>query len=162
MDVWMHKSEIELIEKYLKPEYTMLEWGGGGSTLHFSKLVSKYYSIEHDTTWYNNLKKEIPSNVKLYNIPLDIELTFPTIKECVNTYVEHISSLDVKRFDAILIDGRGRGWCAEKALDYIDKESIVFMHDYCLRPNYHIVEQWYTVIESICNTPQTIVALRKK
>jgi hypothetical protein len=41
-DVWMHEREKAVIEKYLNPEVTMMEWGSGGSTVEFSKKVKKY------------------------------------------------------------------------------------------------------------------------
>ncbi len=54
---WMNQKEVELIEKYLNKDTIMLEWGSGGSTLYFSKKVKTLYSIEHDKTYYNKIKK---------------------------------------------------------------------------------------------------------
>ena len=74
--VWMHEREKAVIEKYLNPEVTMMEWGSGGSTVEFSKKVKKYYSVEHNLEWYNQVKQAVPSNVTLYykeNKPLPDE-----------------------------------------------------------------------------------------
>ena len=46
----------------------------------------------------------------------------------------------------VLIDGRSRAACAQKALDYISSDSIVFIHDFWLRPEYRPALQNYTVI----------------
>jgi len=46
-----------------------LEWGAGGSTLYFSKIVSSYVSIEHDKSWYDKLTSQIDDNVELLHVP---------------------------------------------------------------------------------------------
>ena len=57
--VWMHEEEKAVIEKYLNPDVTMMEWGSGGSTIEFSKQVKKYYSVEHNWEWYNKVNNVI-------------------------------------------------------------------------------------------------------
>lgn len=159
---WMNIKEIKLVEKYLKSEMKMFEWGAGGSTLHFPEFVSFYRSIEHNEEWFEKVKKEIINNTEIHLVPNDAPRTMPTQKHQFETYINSIDKFDDKFYDAFLIDGRARGWCAEKALDYCTKDTIVFIHDYWNRPQYHIVEKWYKVIDSVKNTQQTIVALRKK
>ena len=80
---WMSQSEIQTIEKYLKPEFTMLEWGSGGSTLYFPKFVRKYYSIEHDMSWYDNISPKTPNNVDYHLILPNEAITDPTQKHQV-------------------------------------------------------------------------------
>lgn len=162
MDTWMHPKEIAMIEKYLHPEDTMLEWGSGGSTVAFSKKVKRYFSIEHDKTWFEKVQKNVPDNVKMFHVPLNSERTQPTQKEQVIDYINFVDQLEEEFFDKVLIDGRGRGWCAEKLLNYLHNDSVVFIHDYFKRPQYHIVENWYEIIDVVKDTPQTIVALKKK
>ena len=65
MKVWMSQKEIKMIEKYLTPETIMLEYGSGGSTIHFSKFVKEYYSLEHNKEWYNKVKIKISNNDKI-------------------------------------------------------------------------------------------------
>tara|TARA_Y100000310_G_scaffold65582_1_gene61073 strand:- start:2977 stop:3189 length:213 start_codon:yes stop_codon:yes gene_type:complete len=65
IDIYMQAAEGKLISKYLNSKKVMLEWGAGGSTVYFSKLVKQYISIEHNLEWYNKVKKEIGYNVKL-------------------------------------------------------------------------------------------------
>lgn len=162
MNVWMATSEIQCIEKYINGKDTMLEWGAGGSTLHFSKFVKNYYSIEHNGEWFQNVKNNVPINVKIHHVPSDSPRTIPTQKHQFETYINYIDTMGISKYDCILIDGRGRGWCAEKALNYIDENSIVFIHDYFNRPSYFIVETWYEKIDEVRNTQQTLVVLKKK
>lgn len=160
---WMHDNEILLILKHLYYTDTMLEWGSGGSTLYFPYFVKHYYSIEHNEDWFQKILPQIPDNVNFNFVSWDSERTIPTQRDQFKTYIEYINELGVKKFDKILIDGRARGWCAEYALNYLHKDSIIFIHDFWNRPQYHIVFEWYNEIDSIKNKNlQTIVALQPK
>lgn len=66
-NVYMSNEEIDMVEKYLDKDFIMLEYGSGGSTLHFSRYVKEYYSIEHDFFWFNKIKSEITNpNTTIY------------------------------------------------------------------------------------------------
>ena len=56
-NAWMDIKEKQLILDCLNPDTIMLEWGSGGSTIEFSSVVKKYYSIEHNAEWYDNINK---------------------------------------------------------------------------------------------------------
>lgn len=164
MTPWMHQSEIELIEKYLSPKSTMLEWGSGGSTLHFPQFVKQYYSIEHDNNWYFKICDLKPDNVVYYFQPPN-ELVSPpkSTHAAYKDYIERAGKLK-KKFDVVLIDGRSRLACAIYIKQFIHKYSIVFIHDFYLkdRQRYMPVLNHYNIVESIKNTEQTIVALQLK
>ena len=77
-----------------------------------------------------------------------------------------MDNLGVDHFDIVFIDGRARTDCAYKVLNYIDEDSIVFIHDFWPRPEYHKVFDYYTEVVSIKDTQvgdggQTIVGLKK-
>ena len=67
LQVMMHEKEISFIESYLRPEHTVLEYGSGGSTIHFSSQVKKYYSIEHNADWSVEIRPRLSDNV-VYHI----------------------------------------------------------------------------------------------
>lgn len=77
-------------------------------------------------------------------------------------YVNAIGNFEVKIYDYIFIDGRSRVNCAFKALNYINENSIVFIHDFFNRPEYNVIFNYYYEIDSIKDTEQTIVVLKKK
>ena len=162
MKPWMSDSEMLLVIKHLYYTDTMLEWGSGGSTTYFPYFVKNYYSIEHDKEWADKVKSSLPPNVDFNFFGWDSERTIPTQRNQFKTYIEYIDKLKVKKFDKILIDGRARGWCAEYALNYLHKDSIIFIHDFWNRPQYHVVFNWYDEVDSVKNSPQTIVALKPK
>ena len=101
------------------------------------------------------------------NIPSFEDCVYPKDKYVWNEYIDYVDKLNVKLFDVILIDGRARTDCAYKVLNYIDKGSIVFIHDFWPRSEYHKVFEWYDEVVSIKDTQQgdggqTIVGLKKK
>ena len=161
--VWMNEREQAVIEKYLNPEVTMMEWGSGGSTIEFSKKVKKYYSVEHNWQWYNEVKQAVPSNVALY---------YRENKELPDDYsqaeYQHYGEyLDIvyeigEMFDVVLIDGRARRLCALKIMPYLKPNAIVIIHDWCLRPMYHCVLDYYDLVDRVDDTPQTIATFKLK
>lgn len=64
----------------------MLEWGTGYSTLWYSQFVSKYYSIEHDATWYNTIHSNI---TQLPNV--ELTLAAVPVGHKASTYFSHAS-----------------------------------------------------------------------
>jgi len=168
----MTEAEIKCIESYLKPEHIVFEYGSGGSTLYFPKFVSKYCTVEHQIHWYRLIRRKIVKSEHLKNkvdmryIPqneyFDYSIKKPD-RQWFETYIESIGDFGIEKFDIILIDGenRTRGFCAEEVLKYIDKNSIVFIHDYYNRDNLHHVEDYYDVIEKL-EEGTTLVVLKKK
>ncbi len=163
--IWMTKEEVDTVVEYLKPNDIMLEWGSGGSTLHFSKYVSKYISIEHDKEWYIKIRDLLKqnSNVNLYLIEANEERSIPTEKKQFKNYIEFVNKLNIK-FDKVFIDGRGRQWCGIEVLPYLNKDALVFIHDWC-RERYHSLLEYYDIVSEIKSTQEDsngLVILRKK
>lgn len=154
---YMSKEERVFIEKFLNKSDTMLEWGSGGSTVCFAKLVNKMYSIEHDKKWFDIVKGNKPENVKYYFVEQNAPRTRPTKKEEFIDYINFIEKIGVERYDVVFVDGRARKFCALKALDYVDKNSKIIIHDW-ERPIYKEVLSDYEIIDEI----HRVGVLRKK
>jgi len=166
MDIkpWMKDDEIKFLLSFLQKEDIMLEWGCGGSTVEFSRYVKEYHSIEHNQDWYKKIKKilEDQQHVFMYCIPNDLprDLIFgPSKYEEFETYIQYVNILN-KKFNKVLIDGRGRQWCAKKVLSYLDDDAIVFIHDFGIpgRERYNSVLEHYSII----GKKDSLVALKKK
>jgi len=163
--VWMHDREKAIIEKYLNPNVTMMEWGSGGSTIEFSKQVKKYYSVENNLDWYHKVKAVMPSNVTLFyrdglGLPMPPGFHQP-LYEHYREYLDVVYQIG-EMFDVVLIDGRARRLCALKVIPYLKPDSIVIIHDFWMRPYYHCVFDYYDIVDEIKDTPQTIVSLKLK
>ena len=163
MTPWMDDREIRLIDSYLNPGMTMMEWGSGGSTLYFSKKVKNYISVENNYQWYTDIKQQVPDNVELHYIQTLPRPEIYNQSEYVH-YKEYVDVVDRLNtiFDVVLIDGRARRICALKILPYLKSDSIVIIHDWCMRKPYYCVLDYYDLIEKIEDTPQTIGIFKPK
>jgi len=171
---WMSKIEIDMIKKYLDKSYVMLEYGCGGSTLFFSHHVKEYYSVEHNQQWYNKIAPLVPKNVHITHIAQNHDTpnqkrilasdwkSLDTSSRSIDfkDYIEYPKSLCVK-FDTVLIDGRARPECAKFIVPHLKENATVFIHDYCERIPYHVVETHYQVVDSI-RSGQTLAVLKLK
>lgn len=165
MKPWLTNYQIQKIESYLKKEHIMLEYGCGGSTLHFSKFVKTYISIEHNKEWIEKLTN-IPSNVHIYYCPPNNHtLVMPVwtgSQEDFYDYINYVDKISIQKYNIVFIDGRARQYCAKKVLDYITTDSVVFIHDFFERPRYHHLLSYYDIIDEDCSDKITLVALKKK
>jgi predicted O-methyltransferase YrrM len=167
MKAWMDDKEKLLITKHFSPDKVMLEWGSGGSTIEFSPKLKKYYSIEHNKEWYENVSNEISSlnysNVNYNFIPQNIQSVDDRQSEYnqFKDYIDIVDKFDTK-FDIVLIDGRARRLCAKKIIPYLNPGAIVIIHDWCVRDVYHCVTDYYDVFEYVDDTQQTIATFKLK
>lgn len=166
MKPWMTDKQIDLITKYLKPKDIMLEYGAGGSTLYFSKYVKTYVSIEHDNEWIKKIQSIIncEPNIELHycapNNPIKLPVSRGSHVDFKN-YINYIDTIQYKHYDVVLIDGRARQYCAQKILNYIDKDSIVFVHDFFERKRYYSIKQYYNIVDKDDTTTPSLVVLSK-
>ena len=167
----MTDAECKCIEKYLKPEHIFFEWGSGGSTLYFPQFVKEYYSVEHFDSWYrlvrNKLRTlpDVEKKVTLYHIRNDLSYNYDSDieRDVFKHYIEAIHIPGYKRYDIILVDGenRTRVFCAKEAIPFMDKDSIMFIHDYFARPKLTVLEEYFNIIERI-EDGATLAVLKKK
>ena len=145
MNVFMPTQDIATIERHLNKDDIMLEWGAGGSTLYFSKLVKEYHSIEHNKEWFDKVHSRAGNNVTMYYVEQNHPHTVPAQEYQFVDYIKQIKKIGIK-FDKILIDGRVRFFCAEIAKDYLKEDGKLFIHDW-VREWYHSALIWYELIE---------------
>jgi len=123
-----------------------LEWGSGNSTIYFSKflkdkgIIFKWTAIEHYVPWHKKVTDMIKENGLSDNVKCYLKSpTFQENKDIqetldLNEYINFPSTLGVK-FDFILVDGRKRKECMEKASSILSPDGVVILHD--------AERQWY-------------------
>jgi len=172
---FMQPEEIRCIESYLRPHFTMLEFGCGGSTLHFSRRVKIYHAVEHDRDWYEKIRSRVAENVRLLHVAADGptpgeprvasswgELPDSSRSAEFATYLSVPERRIRETLDAVLIDGRARPECARAVLPWLAPDGVVFIHDFWRRPHYHVVLERYEVIERLDRSAQTLAVLRPR
>ena len=152
--------EFKFLTDSLKPNFKVLEYGSGESTLEISKLVNCIVSVEHNQQWAEKCLQNKPENCTLLYVPpclsyIEYTENCGTYEE-FKKYIESPNELGII-FDVVFIDGRARVHCAKNILKLIHEESIIFIHDYN-RKQYHVVEDFLDMI----NIVGTMAMFRRK
>jgi len=116
----MSEKEITIIDNILssgKPK-RCLEWGSGYSTLYFSehKNVKSWLSIEHNGHYVSYLQERANDKVQTLWVLEGL------------SYADCVQRSNV-RFDFILIDGLDREKCLQNALNILDDNGQILLHD---------------------------------
>ena len=172
MEPHLEKNDKEMFYRYLKNANVYFEYGSGGSTYQASILnnIKKIYSVESDIQWQNKLKQTITSlNINyIYN-----EMKTPpnswgypgknsTSIQKIN-YSNHMIKLSKEEqnsIDLVFIDGRFRCACCLKCYDIIQDNCLIAFDDFLNRPWYHIVLEYFDIIEK--TQDNRMVILKKK
>lgn len=150
MDPFIFGDNLELFNKYLSKSNVYLEFGSGGSTysaIH-THNVSHVEFVESDPEWFKKVSDACPRAVGHF---IDID-TIPRTggnpgpKASIEN-MKSYSDVFVKGVDTVFIDGRFRVSCALKIHSKIDDDCVVLFDDFLNRPQYHIVKEYYDIIE---------------
>lgn len=146
----MSEAELELFEKSLPPGARALEFGSGGSTLHFfQRGAASLVSVESDRAFLEGLaqssalrgKNWLPIHAAIgptrdWGRPASAE---PEIA-WLNYHQSSWALMPARNFDFILIDGRFRVAClCQSLLRCENDDPFILMHDFWNRPHYHVV-----------------------
>lgn len=148
----MRRPEADLIMSYLNPTDTYLEYGASGTTLAFPMLVRHSFAIEHDTEVCDGISsemqkhRELADRLRAFCAPVppgraDWALQSQFEEGSYRAFHNYVdfprTNLSSVKFDKVLINGRARVACALRILPQLHAQSIVFFHDYFLRPKHY-------------------------
>lgn len=137
----MAPEEIQVIEECLLEvarefgPISCLEWGAGGSTLHFASLVASkhqlchWLAIEYNAKWYEKVC-EATSHIRGVDVKL-FDVGNPHLRQRytnMDEYVTYPATLG-RKWDFILVDGRKRRRCLLEAQQLLRPNGIVVLHD---------------------------------
>ena len=92
------------------------------------------------------------SNIKANYITVDLQsnkLGYPGKNTNIQDWKKYIQSYKKEyNADIILIDGKFRVACGLDIFSKIREESIILIHDYTYRKDYHILEIYYLKLET--------------
>ena len=142
------KKELKAFLYFMKPENIYFEFGSGGSTNIASYYKLKSYSVESDAKWHDKLKK---IGISTNYITIDLNSSFagyPGKGTNLTEWKKYIQAYERKyNADIIFIDGRFRVACALDIFNKIRNDTIVIIHDYTQRKEYHILEKFYKKVK---------------
>ena len=145
----MFDEDIQGFLQFMKPENIYFEFGSGGSTNIASYYKLKTYTVESNALWHEKLKN---SGINAEYITVDLKvnnnLGLPGPGTTVEDWKKYIQAYKSEyNADIILIDGRFRVACALDIFSKIRKDTIVLIHDYTPRKQYHIIENYYIKVK---------------
>lgn len=138
---WVSYPARRWLERHLRADWDLFEFGAGGSTLFFSERVKSVVSVEHDEAWCArvaellaqrertnvDLRWSPPSPLApgedpdaygpLYYTSRAAEGRYRGLQ--FREYVTTIDRLAPRRFDLVFVDGRSRPACARHALRHL-------------------------------------------
>jgi len=170
MNPMLKDNDKILFYKLLDKATVYFEYGCGGSTYQANvrNNIIKIYSVESDMEWIEILKQRIKSDkvMFLYNEMDTRPKTHgnpgenSTVAQRINYSNQINLSKDKHQIDLVLIDGRFRVACCLKCFDIIRPDCLIAFDDFYIRPQYHIVLDYYDIVEK--TTDEHMVVLKKK
>jgi hypothetical protein len=113
---WITYPAIEFINSRLSSGMKVFEFGCGYSTLWWAKRVQEVRSVEHDSHWYEAMRKRVPENVGL--VLRDEGAGYVTAPSEWHGY-----------FDIAVVDGRDRVNCLVNCLPALKETGVIILDD---------------------------------
>ncbi|WP_345268504.1 class I SAM-dependent methyltransferase [Nocardioides nanhaiensis] len=107
-----------------RPGARVFEWGSGASTVWLAARAGSVTSVEHDVAWAEQMRRVLPANAELRVVepvrrPGGARSAKPGFEGLDFTdYVAALTPSD-GLFDVVVVDGRAREACLDRALDHV-------------------------------------------
>lgn len=115
---WLNYPVMDFLQNRINMDMSVFEYGSGMSTLWWAARTKKVFSVEHDKSWYDEVKSKMPDNVNLYYEALEPN----------GSYSKKAAECE-KKFDIIIIDGRERVNCSINAINALKPEGVIIWDD---------------------------------
>ena len=172
MEPHFSTNDKKLFYEYLDNASHYFEYGTGGSTYQASirPNIKRVISVETDYIWHNQFKFLLAADhIQFIYSDMDcVTNTWgrPGVNSTLNqwiAYSDQIKKVDpdvLNKLDFILIDERFRVACCLKCFDLIQDDCLIAFNDFLNRPEYHIVLDYYHIVDQ--SRDNTMVILKKK
>lgn len=116
---WLNFPALHWMDSWVTPDAAVFEWGSGASTVFLAERAREVVSVEHDPVWALTTAKALASH-KLDNADLYVEIPEgsrgeSSDSESWNRYVDVLLDYPDQHFDLIIVDGRSRMRCLQRA-----------------------------------------------
>lgn len=116
---WYTYPSIDFLKYRAYRDKTILEFGGGQSTLWWAKRAKHVVTLEGDSGWYDRIKNTMPDNVSLHCVSMrDRDANVHEVSEV-------LESMPSLLYDVIVIDGLYRDKMAAIACRVLAADGII-------------------------------------
>jgi hypothetical protein len=120
---WYTYPAIDFLTQRNFGDRDILEFGGGQSTLWWSRHARSVLTIEEDAEWYERLRSKICQNVTLFHIPADDR------SRAITRIRKTIDDNPIHKFDVIIVDGHFREQLTTLAFEYLARDGAIILDD---------------------------------
>lgn len=113
---WFTYGMIELLKERLPQDIRVFEYGCGLGTLWWAHYAGMLHAVEHEEKWAKEISQKVPKHVSIL------------YRNSGTDYVDSIGENGIK-YDVIIIDGRDRVSCAEKAIPHLTRSGVIIFDD---------------------------------
>jgi hypothetical protein len=120
---WYSYPCIDFLKRRKFHDKTVLEFGGGQSSLWWAARAKSVVTIEGDPKWFSSLRERTPSNVRLFLVSVD------SAQECVDDVNRILQSEGFDKFDVTVIDGLYRRELVDTAMKMTLENGVIVCDD---------------------------------
>ncbi len=129
---WWSFGAVRNLEKRLRPDHDVFEFGSGGSTIFVGSRVRSITCIEDEGEW-TELVSSVAKKLQLEGVTV-IHKPFDFWKTGSFGKSEYLLSLSGRSYDVIIVDGKEwsdpvRDICFWRAEDHIKKGGVIILDD---------------------------------
>lgn len=181
---WIRREIILMLDRLLKPDFTVLEWSSGSSTIWTLPRVRRMISVESDAEWANSVIERVKDMGLSHKIQFHI---IPPTKDPIKSkyddgndnasfewakskhegyYYQQYVGVDIPKeyygkFDMVIVDGRARSACLKRAVSLLKQEGGLLMLDNSERERYKkdVVPEYWPKYEATGSPTETTLWL---
>lgn len=129
---WITFHAIDWLERVVRREWRVAEFGSGASTLYWARRVSEVVSVEHHRGWYTRLTEVLREDgyANVRSILAEPSAVIGPITRylsqkkgyedrCFEAYARALDTEPEASFDLVFVDGRARVACCEAAISKV-------------------------------------------
>ncbi len=117
---WMNYPLVEFLNTRLNAEQTVFEYGSGLSTIYFAERVKTITSVEHNKDWFDRTRLLLGERKNAAILYLELNEKYPEAIQFVRAG---------KKYDIVVIDGKMRNSCIEKAVGFLTPQGVIILDD---------------------------------
>lgn len=118
---WLPFLLIDFLDTRLRTSDKVFEYGGGGSTAWFSDRVAEVHTVEDSRAWFDALSEA-----------LDTPRVHLMLRSPADDHADYVSAVDDfadETFDVVVVDGRQRVRCFERATSKVRPGGLLVIDD---------------------------------
>ncbi|WP_299463155.1 FkbM family methyltransferase [uncultured Microscilla sp.] len=113
---WYTYSFIKFLEPRLNKNLNVFEYGCGNSTRWYAQLTQKVTSVEHNKTWFDKIKGQLPDNASVL---------FKTLKD--GESYERAVAQNNMLYHLIVVDGRKRNKSVKQSIEWLTNDGVLIL-----------------------------------